>query len=181
MKLLCDVQKGRLNVDKFCPVRRADSVYKTMPQCDVWEIERDARNWRSGNPCIGSSTLPRWGRLRQLWLPASDEMDLARFAVRMVRRMAVFWSIQKVLQLWEDPKTPFTWTPSISMAGGHCRYFNIGSATKQRRRLGFTSLVSLLKMSLVGLSPWVCDSRYSFPDKSRLEVTKRERELHRHC
>lgn len=27
---------------------RADSIYKTMPQCDVYDIERDARTTRGG-------------------------------------------------------------------------------------------------------------------------------------
>jgi len=28
---------------------RSDSVYKTIPGCDVWDAERDARRWPANN------------------------------------------------------------------------------------------------------------------------------------
>jgi hypothetical protein len=35
---------------------RADSVYKALDGCDVWDIERDARRWPGGSP----EQLARW-------------------------------------------------------------------------------------------------------------------------
>lgn len=31
---------------------RADSIYKTMPDVDAWDIERDARRWPGGCPVV---------------------------------------------------------------------------------------------------------------------------------
>lgn len=31
---------------------RADSCYKKIPDCDVWDLNRDARNWPGGEPVI---------------------------------------------------------------------------------------------------------------------------------
>lgn len=31
---------------------RADSVYKTLPGCDVWDEARDARRWTGGVPLV---------------------------------------------------------------------------------------------------------------------------------
>ena len=31
---------------------RADSIYKTLPGCDVYDIKRDARTWPGGCPVV---------------------------------------------------------------------------------------------------------------------------------
>ncbi len=64
---------------------RADSNYKTMPQCDVWGIERDARRFAGGTAVIAHPPCRAWGRLRAFARPRPDEKDLAFFAVRQVR------------------------------------------------------------------------------------------------
>jgi hypothetical protein len=65
---------------------RADSVYKTLPDCDVWDIERDARNWPGGVSVIAHPPCRAWGRLRALANPRPDEKALALFAVAQVRQ-----------------------------------------------------------------------------------------------
>jgi hypothetical protein len=40
---------------------RKDSIYKTMPGCDVWDIDRDARNWPGGAPIVGHPPCRAWG------------------------------------------------------------------------------------------------------------------------
>jgi hypothetical protein len=30
----------------------ADSIYRTLPGVDCWDIERDARNWPGGCPVV---------------------------------------------------------------------------------------------------------------------------------
>lgn len=65
---------------------RADSIYKTLPDCDVWDIGRDARNWPGGCPVIAHPPCRAWGRLSHFAKPRADEMDLARWAVAQVRR-----------------------------------------------------------------------------------------------
>lgn len=64
---------------------RSDSVYKAL-DCDVWDIERDARNWPGGVPVVAHPPCRAWGRLRALANPRHDEKPLALFAVGQVRR-----------------------------------------------------------------------------------------------
>lgn len=64
---------------------RADSVYKTLPDCDVWDIERDARTWQGGAPVVAHPPCRAWGRLRKFAKPRPDEKELALFAVEKVR------------------------------------------------------------------------------------------------
>jgi hypothetical protein len=67
---------------------RADSVYKTIPTCDVWDMERDARVWlhecrqgRRRDPVIAHPPCRAWGRLRAFARPRKGERGLAVRAV----------------------------------------------------------------------------------------------------
>lgn len=40
---------------------RSDSVYKSIPGCDVWDINRDARNWKGGAPIVAHPPCRAWG------------------------------------------------------------------------------------------------------------------------
>lgn len=64
---------------------RSDSIYKTMPGVDAWDIERDARNWPGGCPVVAHPPCRAWGRLRHMANPRSDEKALALWAVGQVR------------------------------------------------------------------------------------------------
>jgi len=64
---------------------RADSVYKTMPGVDAWDIERDARKWPGGCPVVVHPPCRTWGRLRQFAKPRDDEKALGPWAVDQVR------------------------------------------------------------------------------------------------
>jgi hypothetical protein len=85
---------------------RADSVYKSMPECDVWDIERDARNWPGGCPVIAHPPCRAWGRLRAFAKPRPDEKDLARLAVAHVRRFGGVLEHPASSTLWEDQGLP---------------------------------------------------------------------------
>ncbi len=65
---------------------RADSVYKTMPGVDAWDIERDARRWPGGEPVIAHPPCRAWGRLQHIAKPRDDERALGLWAVDQVRR-----------------------------------------------------------------------------------------------
>jgi hypothetical protein len=64
---------------------RSDSNYKSLPDVDVWDIERDALNFTGGNPVVCHPPCRAWGRLRQFANPRPGEKDLALFAVNQVR------------------------------------------------------------------------------------------------
>ena len=41
---------------------RRDSVYKTLPGCDVFDADRDARTFQGGMPVVAHPPCARWGR-----------------------------------------------------------------------------------------------------------------------
>jgi hypothetical protein len=65
---------------------RADSFYKTIPGCDVWDAERDARKWQGGAPVVAHPPCRAWGQLRHFAKPRPDEKELAVWAVAQVRK-----------------------------------------------------------------------------------------------
>lgn len=85
---------------------RADSVYKTLPGTDVWDIDRDARWWPGGGPVVAHPPCRAWGRLRQFAKPRPDEKDLARWAVRMVRQWGGVLEHPAGSTLWPDQFLP---------------------------------------------------------------------------
>lgn len=64
---------------------RSDSVYKFIPGCDVFDIDRDARTFTGCSPVIAHPPCRSWGRLRHFAKPRPDEKELAFFAVDSVR------------------------------------------------------------------------------------------------
>jgi hypothetical protein len=85
---------------------RADSNYKAMPNCDVWDIERDARNWSGCTPVVAHPPCRAWGRLRAFAKPRPDEKDLARWAVQQVRRCGGVLEHPASSTLWPDQNLP---------------------------------------------------------------------------
>lgn len=63
---------------------RADSIYKTMPGVDAWDIERDARGWLGGSPVVAHPPCRLWGKLRQ-FARAADPAAERRLAVQAVQ------------------------------------------------------------------------------------------------
>lgn len=65
---------------------RQDSIYKTLPDCDVWDIERDARKWPGGCPAVTHPPCRAWGQLSHMAKPRPDEKELAPWAIEQVRK-----------------------------------------------------------------------------------------------
>lgn len=89
---------------------RQDSIYKELPNCDVWDIERDARNWPGGCPIVAHPPCRAWGRLRTFAKPRPDEKDLARWAVAQIRRWGGVLEHPAGSTLWADQSLPYPGT-----------------------------------------------------------------------
>jgi hypothetical protein len=85
---------------------RKNSVYKSMPGVDAWDIERDARNFAGDEPVVAHPPCRAWGRLRHLAKPRPDEKDLALFAVASIRRNGGVLEHPKGSTLWEEANLP---------------------------------------------------------------------------
>lgn len=85
---------------------RSDSFYKTLPGCDVWDADRDAREWPGGAPIVAHPPCRAWGRLSHMAKPRPDEKDLARFAVSQVRRWGGVLEHPSASKLWADQQLP---------------------------------------------------------------------------
>jgi len=84
---------------------RCDSDYKHLG-CDVWDIERDARNYRGDAPVVAHPPCRAWGRLRTFAKPRPDEKELALFAVDVVRRVGGVLEHPAYSSLWPAAGLP---------------------------------------------------------------------------
>jgi len=120
---------------------RQDSCYKTLPACDVWDIDRDARKWPGGCPVIAHPPCRAWGALRFVAKPRPDEKDLARFAVTKVRQYGGVLEHPAASTLWGDCNLAEPGT--IDSAGGRCitiNQFHWGHKASKPTRLYFVGL-----------------------------------------
>lgn len=79
---------------------RSDSNYKTIPGCDVWDAERDARKWAGGAPVVAHPPCRAWGTLRHMAKPRPDEKELALFAIAQVRKFGGVLEHPRRSTLW---------------------------------------------------------------------------------
>jgi hypothetical protein len=85
---------------------RGDSVYKALPGCDVWDIERDARRWPGGTAVVAHPPCRAWGQLKHMAKPRPDEKELALWAVQKVRRFGGVLEHPKKSSLWPAAGLP---------------------------------------------------------------------------
>lgn len=85
---------------------RSDSIYKTIPGLDVYDMDRDARSYSGGLPVIAHPPCRAWGRLRKFAKPRSDEKDLAFFAVDQVRKNGGVLEHPESSSLWAAADLP---------------------------------------------------------------------------
>jgi len=65
---------------------RTDSIYKSLPACDVYDIDRDALTWPGGAPVVAHPPCRAWGRLFYFAKPRPGEKELGLWAVGQVRQ-----------------------------------------------------------------------------------------------
>jgi hypothetical protein len=87
---------------------RQDSRYKQLPGYDVYDIDRDARNFNESYPVIAHPPCRAWGRLSHMANPRPDEKDLAWFALDKVRKNGGVLEHPKGSKLWKEALLPMT-------------------------------------------------------------------------
>ena len=85
---------------------RADSYYKELPGCEVYDIARDARTYDGPWPVVAHPPCRAWGRLRSFANPRPDERNLARLAVALVREFGGVLEHPAGSQLWPAQGLP---------------------------------------------------------------------------
>lgn len=96
---------------------RADSNYKQLSRCDVYDIHRDARTWPGGAPVVAHPPCRAWGRLRTFAKPRADEKALAIFAVDCVRRFGGVLEHPGSSSLWPTAGLPRPNQPADAFGG----------------------------------------------------------------
>ena len=94
---------------------RSDSNYKSLPECDVWDAQRDARGWPGGSPLVAHPPCRAWGRLRHFAKPGPDEKALALWAVEQVRKYGGVLEHPVGSTLWKAAALPL---PGLSDGWG---------------------------------------------------------------
>lgn len=85
---------------------RADSHYKAMPQCEVYDLERDARTYDGPWPVVAHPPCRAWGNFSMFAKPRADERNLARLAVALVREFGGVLEHPHSSKLWPAQKLP---------------------------------------------------------------------------
>lgn len=85
---------------------RKDSIYKTLPDLDVWDAERDALKWPGGTPVIAHPPCRAWGGLRHMAKPLDGEKELAIWSIKQIRKFGGVLEHPKRSQLWPELNLP---------------------------------------------------------------------------
>jgi hypothetical protein len=85
---------------------RQDSRYKKLADYDVYDIDRDARNFNESYPVIAHPPCRAWGRLSHMANPRPDEKDLAWFALDKVRKNGGVLEHPEGSRLWKEALLP---------------------------------------------------------------------------
>jgi hypothetical protein len=83
-----------------------DSVYKTLPDVDVWDEDRDAMNWPGGNPGIFHPPCRLWSMLAHFSTAPRSEKELAIWSVRQVQHWRGVLEHPAHSKLWSYMKLP---------------------------------------------------------------------------
>jgi hypothetical protein len=85
---------------------RADSIYKKLPGCDVYDMERDARTFAGGMPVVAHPPCRAWASLRHHAKPRDGEKDLAFFGINAVRENGGVLEHPWLSTLWDAAELP---------------------------------------------------------------------------
>lgn len=116
---------------------RRDSIYKSIPSIDAYDMDRRAETFRGGCPVIAHPPCRTWSKLKAFARAPVGEHNLALFAVDLVRENG---------GVVEHPATSSLWSVSgMPLLGGlpdkwggwvfECDQFHWGHLAQKRTRL----------------------------------------------
>lgn len=85
---------------------RRDSIYKTIPGCDVYDADRDALSFSGTEPVVAHPPCRGWGSLRAFAKPRPGEKELAIWAIGVVRRNGGVLEHPRGSSLWSAARLP---------------------------------------------------------------------------
>lgn len=162
---------------------RSDSIYKTMPGLDVYDMERDARTYKGGAPVVAHPPCRAWGRLRGLARPRPDEKTLALFAVDQVRKNGGVLEHPESSSLWDEcglPR-PDSCSIAIDQFGGWTLAVAQSWFGHKARKNTWLYIVGIKPRSIPAFPLFLGEAEYVVTSGSRTkpwkkEITKAERE-----
>ena len=80
---------------------REDSIYKSINNLDVFDINRDALNYQGPNPIIAHPPCRGWGCLRMFSHATPEEKSLGIWAVDQIRRVGGVLEHPRGSTLWK--------------------------------------------------------------------------------
>jgi len=83
-----------------------NSIYKTLPGCDVYDKERDALSFKGFMSIVAHPPCRAWCRLRQFARPEEGEKELALWAADMVRKWGGVLEHPAGSSLWAKARLP---------------------------------------------------------------------------
>lgn len=85
---------------------RKDSIYKALPGCDVYDIDRNAMTFPGGLPIVAHPPCRAWGRLRHFAKPRPGEKELALWAIDQIRTWGGVLEHPATSTLWHEKNLP---------------------------------------------------------------------------
>ncbi|MEN2434955.1 hypothetical protein AAH994_06045 [Weeksellaceae bacterium A-14] len=104
----------------FCD---SDSVYKNFPECDVYDLSRDAFTYYGNYPLICHPPCRLFSRLRAFSRADKKEKQCAFFALEKVRRYGGILEHPRSSTLWKNGG--FNLDGSVDRYGGFLRSVNL--------------------------------------------------------
>ncbi len=85
---------------------RKDSIYKKIPGCNCYDIEKNALNFHGGMPIIAHPPCRGWGTLRRMAKPVPGETELAIWVAYMIRQEGGILEHPGGSKLWDAIELP---------------------------------------------------------------------------
>jgi hypothetical protein len=85
---------------------RAESIYKSLPDCEVYDQARDALTWPGGTPCVAHPPCRLWGKLAHCSSAPLQEKGLALWAITQVRQWGGVVEHPASSRLWQAAGCP---------------------------------------------------------------------------